>query len=82
MGVSRQLKQYVGRRMARRLSRSMPLIGGAIALIGLGAAMRRKGWLGGALDTALDLVPFVGGLKNTAEAVRGRDYIPDRPTAG
>ena len=32
------------------------------------------------LDTALDFIPFVGGLKNAAEVARGRDFIRDRRT--
>jgi hypothetical protein len=50
-----------------------------VALITVGFAVRRKGIRGGALDTALNAVPFVGGLKNVAEVLRGRDFIPDRP---
>jgi hypothetical protein len=40
--------------------------------------MRRKGFLGGTVDTALDFIPFVGAAKNMAEVGRGRDFIPDR----
>jgi hypothetical protein len=57
----------------------MPWIGGFIALVTIGRAMRRKGFLGGAVDTVLDFIPFVGAAKNVAEASRGRDFIPDRP---
>jgi hypothetical protein len=56
----------------------MPWLGGLIALATVGSAMRRKGWFGGAVDTALDFIPFVGGAKNLAESVRGRDFIRDR----
>ena len=28
--------------------------------------------------TVLDFIPFVGGAKNAAEIVRGRDFIADR----
>jgi len=56
----------------------MPWIGGVVALATLGASMRRKGIAGGALDTALDMTPFVGALKNGLEVVRGRDFVPDR----
>jgi hypothetical protein len=56
----------------------VPFIGSVIALITLGGAMRRKGFLGGTLDTALDFIPFVGTAKNLAEVGRGRDFIPDR----
>jgi hypothetical protein len=64
--------------MMRRATRAMPWIGGALALMTLGAAIRQKGWLGGTLHTALDFVPFVGTAKNVAEARRGRDFFPDK----
>jgi hypothetical protein len=65
--------------MTRRIYRSMPWIGGLIALVTVGRAMRRKGFFGGAVDTALDFTPFIGPVKNMAEVGRGRDFIPDRP---
>jgi hypothetical protein len=80
MGIGNQLSQYAQRRMTRRLYRSVPWIGGFIALVTIGRAMRRKGLLGGAVDTVLDFIPFVGAAKNMAEATRGRDFIPDRVT--
>jgi len=33
--------------------------------------------LKGSLNTALDAIPYVGGVKNLAEAARGRDFLPD-----
>ena len=80
MGIGRQLSQYANRRMTRRLYRAAPWIGSILALATLGRAVRRKGFLGGTADTALDFIPFVGGAKNLAEAGRGRDFIPDRPS--
>jgi hypothetical protein len=47
----------------------------------LGSAVRRKGVLGGAVHTALDFIPFVGGFKNVAEVARGRDFVPDKRPA-
>ena len=75
-----QVVQYAQRRVTRRLSRSLPWIGAALALVTLGATIRRKGLFRGTLDTALDFTPIVGGVKNLAEAVRGRDFIRDRKT--
>ena len=66
--------------MTRRLYRSVPWIGGVFALLTLVSAVRRKGLLGGTINTALDFIPFISGAKNLAEAGRGRDFIPDRPT--
>lgn len=78
MSISTQAAQYGQRRLARRLRRSMPWVGGLLALATLGAAIRRKGLFRGTVDTALDFTPFVGGVKNLAEVVRGRDFIRDR----
>ena len=79
MSIGTQLSQYAATRMTRRVYRLVPWIGGVLALLTLGRAVRRKGLLGGVADTALDFIPFVGGAKNVAEAGRGRDFIPDRP---
>jgi hypothetical protein len=78
MGMTKQLVQFGRAKATRRLIRAAPWVGGLVALATLGSAMRRKGMFGGALDTALDFIPFVGGVKNAAEAVRGRDLIRDR----
>jgi hypothetical protein len=78
MAISKQLRQYAAARVTRRLIRAVPWIGGIVALVTLGSAIRRKGFLGGSLDTALDMIPFVGGAKNLAEIGRGRDFIRDK----
>jgi hypothetical protein len=64
--------------MSRRVSRSLPLIGAAIAVVTVASTMRRKGVISGALDSVLNAVPFVGAAKNACEVVRGRDFFPDR----
>jgi hypothetical protein len=78
MEKSRKLRQFAQRRATRKLTRAIPWLGAAIALLTLGGAIRRKGWFGGSLDTALDFTPVVGTLKNVAEVGRGRDFIQDR----
>jgi hypothetical protein len=80
MAVTEQLRQYAARRATKRLYRAMPWIGGVLAIATLGAAIRRKGLLGGTMNTVLDFIPYVGGAKNLAEAARGRDFIRDRRT--
>jgi hypothetical protein len=59
--------------------RAAPWLGGVVVLATLGSTIGRKGVVRGALDTALDFIPFVGGIKNAAEVARGRDFFPDRP---
>jgi hypothetical protein len=82
MTMGTQLQQYASRRLTRRLYRSMPWIGSLLALATVGRALRRKGVIGGSIDTALDFIPFIGGAKNMAEAARGRDFFPDKRPAG
>ena len=78
MSITGQAIQYGQRRLTRKMLRAIPWLGAVVALGTLGASIRRKGALGGTVDTVLDFIPFVGGLKNTAEIVRGRDLIPDK----
>jgi hypothetical protein len=78
MAMTRQLQQFATRRVTRKLRRSVPLIGSILALVTLGAAIKRKGFWGGTVDTALDFTPVVGTIKNMAEVGRGRDFIRDR----
>ena len=78
MAMTTQLRQYATRRLTRRLTRALPWVGGLFALATLGSAVRRKGVFGGTADVALDFIPLVGGAKNLAEAMRGRDFIRDR----
>lgn len=78
MAIPNQLKRYATRKLTRRMTRSIPWIGGVIALATLAGAIRRKGIAGGMMHTALDMIPYVGGVKNIAEAGRGRDFFPDK----
>ena len=81
MASTRRLRSYAGKKLARRLARSIPWIGAVIALATLGSAIRRKGFVRGGIHSALDAIPYVGGAKNLAEVVRGRDFFPDKVTA-
>jgi hypothetical protein len=78
MGANEQFRQFATRRATRKLIRAVPWLGAAVALFTLGASIRRKGWVGGTLDTALDFTPYVGTVKNVCEVGRGRDFIRDR----
>jgi hypothetical protein len=82
MAIQQQALSYGQRHLTRRLGRSIPWIGTALALLTLGAAIRRKGVLGGTVDCALNATPFVGAAKNLCEVVRGRDFIPNRLPRG
>jgi hypothetical protein len=81
MAIANHIVRWGGARMSNRLSRSMPWIGAGIALLTIAGTMKRKGFLRGGVDTALNALPVVGAMKNVAEVVRGRDFIPDRPVS-
>lgn len=78
MSMTNRITRWGGARLSRRLGKSIPWIGAAVALATVGATMRRKGLISGALDTGLNSIPFLGFAKNTVEVVRGRDFFPDR----
>jgi hypothetical protein len=42
MTLTKQVSQYARGRLVRRLSRSMPWIGGVVAIAAMGTAIRRK----------------------------------------
>jgi hypothetical protein len=81
MSVQTLALNWGQRKLMRRFGRSLPWIGAAVAIVGLASTIRRKGVIGGTLDTALNTIPVVGGLKSLAETVRGRDFIRDRVPA-
>lgn len=78
MSIGQKLTRWGGARLSRRLRRSIPILGTAIAAATVVATIRRKGVVSGTIDTGLNAVPFVGALKNVAEVIRGRDFFPDR----
>jgi len=78
MTMTQRIARWGGARLSRRVSRSLPWIGAAVAIVTVASTMRRKGVISGALDTGLNAVPFVGAAKNVLEVARGRDFFPDR----
>jgi hypothetical protein len=78
MSIGQKLTRWGGAQLARRLRRSVPVLGTVIAAATVFSTIRRKGVVSGTLDTGLNAMPFVGALKNAAEIIRGRDFFPDR----
>ena len=70
--------RWMGLRVARRAGRSVPVIGAAVSVYLLRETMKRKGLVGGLLDTGLNALPFVGALKTGVEAFRDKDFFPDK----
>ena len=69
--------RWVGLKVARRVARSLPVLGAVVSLAVLGDAVRRKGLILGLLDTGLDALPLVGALKGGVEILTG-DLIAER----
>jgi hypothetical protein len=68
----------MGLRVARRAGRSVPLVGVAVSAFLLRETIKRKGLLGGLLDTGLNALPVIGALKSGLETFRDRDFFPDK----
>src|SRR5688572_22705433 len=81
MAVGPHITRWASARLSRRVARSIPILGAAIAAATVVATMKRKGVLGGALDTGLNAMPGIGAAKNAIEIARGRDFFPDRQRA-
>ena len=82
MSIGNHITRWGAARLSRRFSRSLPILGAAIAAATVVATMRRKGVISGALDTGLNAMPGIGAAKNVIEIARGRDFFPDRPPRG
>jgi len=81
MTLSNRVVRWGGARLSRRLRRSLPWVGSAIAVATVFSTIRRKGVVGGTLDTGLNAVPLIGAAKNVVELARGKDFFPDRRPA-
>jgi hypothetical protein len=78
MSMSARVMHWGGARLSRRMSRSLPFVGAAIAILTAASTIRRKGVISGSLDTGLNAIPLIGAAKNVLEMARGKDFFPDR----
>ena len=75
--VGRKLVHAGGWQIAKRLAKSLPFGGTAVALILVGSDIRNKGVPYGLVNSGIAAIPFVGLGKNVVEIFRG-DFIPDK----
>ena len=78
--MTRSVGRWAALRAARRAGRSVPVIGAAVSVFLLHETVKRKGFVGGLLDTGLNALPFVGAFKTAIEVFRARDFFPDKHT--
>lgn len=75
--IKRKLVHAGGWQVAKRVAKSLPFGGTAVAVVLVGSDMRSKGVVNGLLNSGIDAIPFVGLAKNAVELFRG-DFIPDK----
>ena len=62
---------------ARRIAKSVPYVGTAMAIGFVGYDIKKKGFVKGVINSGLDAIPFVGAGKNLIEFFTG-DLLPDK----
>lgn len=76
--LKRKLVHAGGWTVAKRVAKSIPYVGTAMAIGLVGYDIKRKGVVKGVLNSGLDAIPFVGTGKNVIEFFIG-DWFSDKP---
>lgn len=69
-----------GARVARKVGKSVPLVGTAVVIGLMGYEIKKKGLFKGVVNTALDATPVIGTAKNVIELFTG-DWLADKEQA-
>ncbi len=75
--LKRKIVHASGWTVAKRVAKSIPYVGTAMAIGLVGYNIRRKGVVKGVLNAGLDAIPFVGLGKNVVEFFTG-DLLSDK----
>ncbi len=75
--IKRKAAEAGGWMAAKRIARSVPYLGSALAIGMVGYDIKRKGVVKGILNSGLDAIPFIGLGKNAIEFFTG-DLLPDK----
>jgi hypothetical protein len=76
--LTRKVVHAGGWTVAKRVAKSIPYVGTAMAIGLVGYDIKRKGVVNGVLNAGIDAIPFVGTAKNVVEFFTG-DLLPDKP---
>ena len=76
-GIKNKVLRAGGWQIAKRVAKSVPLGGTAVAIVLVGSDIKNKGVVNGLINSGIDAIPFVGLAKNAVELFRG-DFIPDK----
>ena len=77
ISLKRKLVHAGGWQIAKRVAKSIPGVGTALAIGLVGLDIKRKGVVKGVINSGLDAIPFVGFTKNAVELFTG-DFLPDK----
>lgn len=75
--IKRKLVHAGGWQVAKRVAKTIPFGGTAVAVLLVGSDIKNKGVVKGIVNSGIDAIPFVGLAKNAVELVTG-DFIPDK----
>lgn len=79
--LKRKVLHAGGWQVAKRAAKMLPFGGTAIVIALVGHDIRKKGVVGGLVNSGIDAIPVVGLAKNAIELFRG-DFIADKETQG
>lgn len=75
--LRRKAAEVGGWHVVKRFAKSVPYLGGIVAISLVGYDIRKKGVVRGVINSGLDAIPFVGTAKNVVEFFAG-DLLPDK----
>ena len=79
--IKKKLIHAGGWQVAKRVAKSVPFGGTAVAVVLVGSDIKNKGVFKGLVNSGIDAIPFVGLAKNAVELITG-DFIPDKKKRG
>ncbi|MDQ6785400.1 MAG: hypothetical protein M3033_01085 [Acidobacteriota bacterium] len=78
--LKRKIVHAGGWTVAKRVAKSIPYVGTAMAIGLVGYDIKKKGVVKGVLNAGIDAIPFVGTGKNIVEFFTG-DIFPDKDSS-
>ena len=75
--LKRKVLHAGGWQVAKRVAKTIPFGGTAVAMALVGSDIKNKGVVKGLVNSGIDAIPFVGLAKNAVELFRG-DFLPDK----
>ena len=75
--LKRKIMHAGGWQIAKRVAKTIPFGGTAVAVVLVGSDIKKKGVVKGVANSTIDAIPFVGLAKNAIELFTG-DFLPDK----